>query len=295
MKAQVSEEAQQRAREMAKEALEQKLKELNMGELDWERYNHLHQQVEVQIQQLQVLLKDIKRRKQERVWLKRQATGELDDSRLVDALAGEKDVFKRRGKADDSHTTSLRESEPMKIKMVVDVSASMYRFNGYDGRLQRLLEATLMIMEALKDDERFQLTIVGHNGTSAEIPLVNTNTPRDPATQLKILESMVAHTQYTYAGDSTLEAIESAVNEANEGDLILVISDANLKRYCIQPEEVSDLLRSKDVHVHLILLGSLGEEANKLARSIPNGRAQVCLDSEELPLVIKNIVAAAAK
>lgn len=295
MKAEVSEEAQRRARQMAKEGLEQKLKELNMGELDWERYNHLHQQVEVQIQQLQVLLKDIKRRKEERVWLKRQSTGELDDSRLVDALAGEKDVFRRRGKADESHETSLRESEPMNIKLVVDVSASMYRFNGYDGRLQRLLEATLMIMEALKEDDRFQLTIVGHNGTSAVIPLVNANTPRDPATQLKTLESMVAHTQYTYAGDSTLEAIEEAVTEAKPGDLILVISDANLKRYRIEPEEVSGLLRSKDVHAHLVLVGSMGEEANLLARAIPNGRAQVCLDSEELPRIIKDIVAAAAK
>jgi hypothetical protein len=30
----------------------------------------------------------------------------------------------------------------------------MYRFNSYDGRLERLLEATLMIMEAR---ERFKL------------------------------------------------------------------------------------------------------------------------------------------
>ena len=295
MKAEVSEEAQQKAREMAAEALEQKLKDLDMGQLDWERYNYLHDQVDTQIQQLHVLLKDIKRRKQERIWLKRQSTGELDDSRLVDALAGEKDVFKRRGQATESHLASARESQPMCIKLVVDVSASMYRFNGYDGRLERLLEATLMIMEALKEDERFQLKIVGHNGTSADIPFVIDNTPQDPKMQLRILESMIAHTQYTYAGDRTLEAIESAVNSANEGDLILIISDANLRRYRITPEDVSSLLRRKDVHAHLVFIGSMGEEANKLARAIPNERAQVCLDSEELPLIIKSIVAAAAK
>lgn len=295
MKAQVSEEARRRQREMADEALAQKLKDLDMGELDWERYNHLHSQVDIQIQQLQVMLKDIKRRKQERVWLRRQSNGELDDSRLVDALAGEKDVFKRRGEATDSNPNSAQGSEPMCVKLVVDVSASMYRFNGYDGRLQRLLEATLMIMEALKDDERFKLEIVGHNGDSAEIPLVRPSTPQDPATQLKVLETMVAHTQYTFPGDSTLEAIELAISHAQEGDLVLVISDANLKRYRIRSEDVSGLLKRKDIHSHLVLIGNFGEEANKLARAIPNERAQVCLDSTDLPLIIKSIVASAAK
>ena len=152
-----------------------------------------------------------------------------------------------------------------------------------------------MIMEALKDDDRFDLNIVGHNGDYAEIPLVDRNTPQDPATQLKILESMVAHTQYTFAGDRTLEAIDLAMATAHEGDLVLVVSDANLKRYRIEPEEVSSLLRQKDVHAHLILIGSLGEEADKLASAIPNGRAQVCFDSGDLPLLIQRIVASAAK
>jgi von Willebrand factor A domain-containing protein 8 len=295
MKAQVSEEAQRKARDMAAEALAKKLEDLNMGELDWERYNHLHQQVDVQIQQLQVAMKDIKRRKQERVWLKRQSTGELDDSRLVDALAGEKDVFKRRGKATENNPNSAQGTEPMAIKLVVDVSASMYRFNGHDRRLQRLLEATLMIMEALKDDERFQLQIVGHNGDSPEIMLVTSDTPQDPKTQLRVLETMIAHTQYTYAGDSTLEAIELAISKAHEGDLVLVVSDANLQRYGIKPADVSDLFRRKDVHAHLVLIGSFGEEAHRLARAIANERAQVCLDSAELPKIIKNIVASAAK
>lgn len=214
---------------------------------------------------------------------------------MVDALAGERDCFKRRGKAGDTNAHAAQTSEPMSIKLVVDVSASMYRFNGYDGRLRRLLEATLMIMEALKDDNRFDLTIVGHNGDSAEIELVDRSTAQDPATQLKILEAMVAHTQYTFAGDSTLEAIELALGKACEGDLVLVISDANLKRYRIDPEDVSSLLRRRDVHAHLILVGSLGEEAIKLASHIPNERAQVCLDSEDLPLIVKNIVASAAK
>jgi hypothetical protein len=295
MKAQVSEEAQKRAREIAKEALAKKLEDLNMGELDWKRYESLHEQVGIQIQQLQVMLKDIKRRKEERVWLKRQSTGELDDSRLVDALAGEKDIFKRRGKLADANSHAIQASGPISIKLVVDISASMYRFNGLDGRLQRLLEATLMIMEALRDDDRFRLSIVGHSGDSPEIPLVNEQTPKDPKDQLRVLETMVAHTQYCYAGDKTLEAIERAVNQAAEGDLVVVISDANLQRYSIEPDEVSTLLRRKDVHAHLVLISSFGEEAHRLARSIPNERAQVCLESSDLPLIVKRIVTSAAK
>eukprot|EP00529_Nitzschia_sp_RCC80_P007784 CAMPEP_0113506290 /NCGR_PEP_ID=MMETSP0014_2-20120614/35823_1 /TAXON_ID=2857 /ORGANISM="Nitzschia sp." /LENGTH=1267 /DNA_ID=CAMNT_0000401763 /DNA_START=433 /DNA_END=4237 /DNA_ORIENTATION=+ /assembly_acc=CAM_ASM_000159 len=297
MKAQVSEEAQKRAREMARDALAKKLEDLDMGELDWERYESLHEQVAVQVQQLEVMLKDIKRRKEERVWLKRQSTGELDDSRLVDALAGENDVFKRRGMLTDSNNThSMQAPDPISIKLVVDISASMYRFNGYDGRLQRLLEATLMMMEALKDDDRFRLSIVGHSGDSPEIPLVNEDTAQDPKTQLRILETMVAHTQYCFAGDTTLEAIDRAVNQADEGDLLIVISDANLQRYSIEPDDVNRLLRKKkDVHTHLVLISSFGEEAHRLARAIPNERCQVCFDSSDLPQIVKSIVTSAAK
>ena len=37
---------------------------------------------------------------------------------------------------------------PKRIRLVVDVSGSMYRFNSYDGRLERSLEAVLVVMEA---------------------------------------------------------------------------------------------------------------------------------------------------
>ena len=289
LKAEVSEEAQRRAKEMAEEALEQKLKDLDMGKLDWDRYDNLRKQVDVQIQQLRSHLKDLRRRNEERVWLKRQNTGELDDSRLVDALSGEKDVFKRRGNSEESESDISLRSDPVTINLIVDISASMYRFNGYDSRLERLLEASLMIMEGLRDDSRFKLFLIGHNGSSAKIPLVDPDTHLDEATQLRVLECMVANTQYTYAGDNTVEAIRSAVTEANTGDLVLVISDANLKRYQITSEDLA-LLQSRDVHAHLILIGSLGDEAHDLARSIPNERAQVCFKSSELPLIIKKIV-----
>ena len=178
MKAEVSEEQKRRAREMAEEGLRKKLDELDMGKLDWDRYNRLRTEVEEQITQLKGLLKDMKKRSEERVWIKNQTTGELDESKLVDALAGERDVFRRRGNPDDTNNESLH-ADPITIKLVVDISASMYRFNSYDARLERLLEATVMMMECLRDDKRFRFHIVGHNGSSAEIPLVNPETELD--------------------------------------------------------------------------------------------------------------------
>jgi len=293
MKAEVSEEAKARAREMADEALAKKLEELDMGKLDWKRYNNLRSQVDEQISQLKSYLKDLQKRNEERVWLKNQTTGELDESRIVDALAGERDVFKRRGNPNDNQNNPLH-SEPATIKLIVDVSASMYRFNGYDQRLERLLEATLMMMESLRDDRRFDLHIIGHNGSSSKIPFVDPDTSLDEATQLKVLECMIANTQYTYAGDNTVESIARAVDEATKDDLIIVISDANLERYDIRVEDLQPL-QSKDVHAHLIFIGSLGDEAAELANRIPNERAQVCFESSQLPLILKKIVTNALK
>lgn len=293
MKREVSDEAKRRAREMADEALKKKLKELDMGELDWKRYNNLRIQVEEPILQLIGYLKDLKKRSEERVWLKNQMTGELDENKIVDAISGERAVFKRRGKPDDFNSSSL-DADPITIKLIVDVSASMYRFNGYDQRLERLLEATLMMMECFRDDKRFRFHIVGHNGSSPKIPLAKPEISLDEGTQLRILEGMIANTQYTYAGDNTVEAISAAVDEASNGELIIIISDANLERYYISVDDLAPL-QNHNVHAHLIFIGSLGDEASELASRIPNERAQVCFQSSDLPLIIKKVVTNALK
>lgn len=77
LKAQVSKEAQDKARAMAKEALKKKLEELEMGKLDWKRYSNLREQVDEQISQLKGYLRDMKKKSEERVWLKNQTSGEL--------------------------------------------------------------------------------------------------------------------------------------------------------------------------------------------------------------------------
>ena len=70
----------------------------------------------------------------------------------------------------------------------------MYRFNGQDGRLDRMLEAAVMIMTALDGMEsRFRYGIVGHSGDGPDIQFVLPgHPPKDRAEQLAILQKMVA-------------------------------------------------------------------------------------------------------
>lgn len=51
------------------------------------------------------------------------------------------------------------QQKPKRLRLVVDVSGSMYRFNGVDGRLERSMEAVCMVMEAFENyEEKFKVT-----------------------------------------------------------------------------------------------------------------------------------------
>ncbi|XP_015224674.1 PREDICTED: von Willebrand factor A domain-containing protein 8-like [Cyprinodon variegatus] len=87
----------------------------------------------------------------ERQWLKNQAMGELDDAKIIDGLTGEKSIYKRRGELDPE--LGSPQQKPKRLRLLADVSGSMYRFNGVDGRLERSMEAVCMVMEALESYE----------------------------------------------------------------------------------------------------------------------------------------------
>ena len=76
------------------------------------------------------MLETLRRRSEERGWLKQQSSGELDDARLVDGLAGERQVFKRRGSLSDPFQDPNKGKGKARIYFALDVSGSMYRFNG---------------------------------------------------------------------------------------------------------------------------------------------------------------------
>ena len=115
-----------------------------------------------QIERLRSVLSGAAALQQERHW-QRASEGDLDDARLVDALAGEANVFRRR------QARAPRPGEPptrpKRALFLFDASASMYRFNGSDGRLRRSCETLVMIMEALQGlEKRFEYAVYCHDG-----------------------------------------------------------------------------------------------------------------------------------
>ena len=155
--------------------------------------------------------------------MRHQSHGDLDDSKLVDGLTGDRLVFKRRGFPDQStisNAASSSEGNKKRLHFVFDVSASMYRFNGEDRRLERVLEAALMIMESMPnsnagatDNDIIEYAITGHSGDSPEIPFLSffDKRPTNEKERLEILQEMAAHSQFTYAGDHTIEATKLAI------------------------------------------------------------------------------------
>ena len=237
---------------------------------------------------------------------------------LVDGKAGERLVFKRR--TDVDALDNLEGRRP-RLRLVVDISGSMTRFNGLwkrdclhscgcareltamplacaglDGRMNRSLEAAMVMMEALAGQEhRIDASIVGHSGDSASIPLVDWDRlPRNRSERLEVLQAMVTHSAYCWSGDHTVAGIAAGVKSVSDraaemGDeggtsFVLALSDANLRRYNIAPESLGVALTSEPgVEAFVVLLGGLGNEAADVEARVAEGRAVVCHDTEELP------------
>ncbi|KAI4874143.1 hypothetical protein NFI96_015654, partial [Prochilodus magdalenae] len=183
------------------------------------------------------------------------------------------------------------QQKPKRLRLLADVSGSMYRFNGVDGRLERSMEAVCMVMEALESYEhKFKYDIVGHSGDGFDIELVRCDkVPKNNKQRLKVLKTMHAHSQFCMSGDYTLEGTEHAVRELarEEADehFVIVLSDANLERYGISPDRFARALTSNpQVHAFAIFIGSLGDQADRAALFLPllldvltPGQVSLCL------------------
>ena len=299
-KAEVSEEAAKAARAMAEKALRKKLDEINMNQSEWEMYQRFLDPIKNDIQNLRAVLNQVEIKESESGWIRRQTHGDLDDTRLVDGVTGDKFIYKRRGIVDD--TSPLQ--GPKRLCFVMDVSGSMYRFNGYDQRLIRCLEATNLIMEGFHNmQQRFDYKIVGHSGDSPAIPLVNFGQPPDNEKQkMRILQTMIAHSQYCMAGDNTLEAMDQAISDVSDPEedsgssLVIAISDANLRRYGIPPRQLGKIMEAGSetgVVAHCVFIASFGEEAEEIRQSLPVGRSHICMQTNDLPKIVRNILSAA--
>ena len=98
-----------------------------------------------------------------------------------------------------------------------------------------------------------------------------------------------------------MEALELAIDQMSQIDaedenlerLVIVISDANFRRYNIDPLDVSDILRkSPGVKAHFIMIGSLADEATEIISELPVGKAHSCMSSSDLPAILRSILTA---
>ncbi|PSN51375.1 von Willebrand factor A domain-containing protein 8, partial [Blattella germanica] len=280
----VPEHVKKAAREMAEKAFKQRLREIHMSEYDAQLYSQFSDAVSRQVQALRVILNSLQAKSKERQWMRHQTSGELDDTKLIEEKEPE---------------MGAPQTKPKRLKLVVDVSGSMYRFNGYDGRLDREMEAVVLVMEAFQGHEgRIQYDIVGHSGDSHVITFIDhKNPPADNKQRLDVIKTMHAHSQFCMSGDHTLEATQSAIASLSKEDcdeaIVVILSDANLERYGIPPERFSAALNSDSrVNAYAIFIGSLGDQATRLTGKLPAGRAFVCLDLKDIPQILQQIFSA---
>lgn len=237
-KSEVSEDAAKAARAIAKKSLVDRLKEIDMSKTEWTMYERFRTPITEDIARLRGILDSVVSRSSERGWLKRQSYGEIDDTKLIDGVTGDKYIYKRRGTVEEAPSHKKK-----RLRFVMDCSGSMYRFNGYDERLTRCLEAALLVMESFDGFEsRFDYSIVGHSGDSSCIRLVHFGQPpRNENERMRVLQEMLAHSQYCRSGDFTLEAMGKAIvdvashgngyGEERDDCVVIGVSDANLARY----------------------------------------------------------------
>lgn len=184
----IPEHVKEAAKAMNRKAFEEKLKEIKMSGYDHNIYEQFRLPVSMQIQQMRTILSSLQAKSKERLWQKHQTSGELDDNKLIEGITGERNIY--RSRSDQEPELGQPQQKPKLLKLVVDVSGSMYRFNGYDGRLDRELEAVVMVMEAFKDfEQRVQYDIVGHSGETYQIQFVDhKNPPTNDKMRLEVIK-----------------------------------------------------------------------------------------------------------
>ncbi|XP_012146606.2 von Willebrand factor A domain-containing protein c12.2 isoform X1 [Megachile rotundata] len=293
----IPEHVKKAAREMGLRAFKQRLRDINMSEYDHNLYSQFSNAVQGQVRALRTIIDSLQAKSKERQWCRHQTSGELDDTKLIEGLTGERTIYRRRAEKEPEPGTPL--TKPKRLKLVVDVSGSMYRFNGYDGRLDREMEACVMVMEAFSGYEgKFQYDIVGHSGDDYDIVFVkHTQPPADNKRRLEVIKTMHAHSQFCMSGDNTLEATQHAIaslaKEDSDESIVVVLSDANFDRYGISPEYFARILTSNpNVNAFAIFIGSLGNQAVSLMKRMPSGRAFICMDLKDIPRILQQIFAA---
>ena len=281
------------------------------------QYDQLLATVQADVHRVVAVLEAAEAKEKERQWVGGRMQGELDDRRLVESVIGEQNVFKRRQVPPSQ--LGLPQRKPKYIDLVVDVSASMARFNAWDQRLDRLAESMTLVMEAVKCfPAKFTLDIHGHSGSAVRLPLLASLVPisgvpknvADVKDRISAVDRARSHARSCLSGDGTVEAMKLALAHAAEVDadekFVILISDANLGGYGVTPKELSQMLlkyvpagtgdafrgvNREQVSAHLVFLAEL-EASNWFIRELPPGVGHHCPSTAELPTILRNIILA---
>ncbi|CAM0142536.1 unnamed protein product [Umbelopsis sp. WA50703] len=280
-------------REMHEQAIAKRLEQINMTQADSKLFQTYLDNVRREVRELRVILESIEAKNKERVWLKNQTSGDLDDTKIIEGLTGEHNIYKKRG--DDDPEIGLFQEKPKKMNFVFDLSASMFRFNTHDRRLERSMEVALMLMQSFRGFEhKFQYRILGHSGDGANIEFVTEGKyPKSEKEEFEIISKMRAHSQYCLSGDNTLgaasHAIKNIVKEEADDYFVVVLSDANIAQYNIKPKDIARILKSDDrVTSQMVFIGSLQDQAEQLKKAL-GSHAHICTENKELPKIMKSL------
>ncbi|KAI8350392.1 AAA domain-containing protein [Blakeslea trispora] len=286
-------EVSQAQKEMHDQAMEKLLTKIDMTQADFQQYNQYMENIRREVRELRVILESVEAKNHERVWLKNQSSGDLDDTKIVEGLTGEKSIYKKRG--EDDPELGLFQDKPKRMNFVFDLSASMFRFNTHDRRLERSMEVALMLMEAFRGFEhKFAYKIVGHSGDGANIEFVTPGKyPKSEKEEFEIISKMRAHSQYCLSGDNTLGAASHSMRDIIEQEaddyFVVVLSDANIAQYNIHPNDIARILKSDDrVTAQMIFIGSIQNQAEQLKKAL-GSHAHICVENKELPKIIKSL------
>ncbi|CAG8505992.1 1372_t:CDS:10 [Ambispora gerdemannii] len=276
-------------KEMHTLVMRQRLEQITMTQSDSDIYRGYLANVQREIRELRVILEGIEAKKKERVWLKSQSSGDIDDTKLIEGLTGDHNIYKRRGENDPE--IGFFQEKPKKMYFVFDLSASMHRFNTHDRRLDRSIEVALMIMESFKSFEnKFEYRIVGHSGDSPNVEFVTHGKyPKTEKDIFKVLKEMFTHSQFYNTLNAASHAIKDIVKEQADDYFVVVLSDANISQYNIKPDDIAKVLKSDErVSAFMIFIGSLQDQAEKLRKNLA-GHAHICMENSELPRIMKSI------
>ena len=121
--------------------------------------------------------------------------------------------------------------------------------------------------------------------------------PRNRAERFAVVNAMADHASFARSGDNTLSAgiraMTEIVKEQADDYFVFLVSDANLRGYGISPQDLATALTSdRRINAHAIFIAE-PDAAQEMKLSMPVGHAHLVLDTEGLPLLLKNIFAKA--